>query len=151
MKAIETDRLIIRDWQDSDVAEFAKINADNEVMRFLQSVLSEDESNSFYQRIIAELQTEPYGLYAIEEKSTGDFLGYVGFHKIMFDCDFRGRVEIGWRLKALCWNQGYATEAVKRVLQIGKEIGLNKIYSFTAIPNRPSERVMQKIGLKKRG
>lgn len=151
MQPIETNRLIIRNWRDTDISIFAEMNADKEVMRFFPSVLTAEESYGFYQRIMAEFQTEPYGLYAIEEKSTGDFLGYVGFHKISFTCDFTGGVEIGWRLKSSCWNQGYATEAAKRVLQIGKELGLKKVFSFTAVVNKPSERVMQKIGLKKEG
>lgn len=151
MQPIETNRLIIRDWKESDIQQFAEMNADKDVMRFFPSPLTPEESDVFYQRIMAEFQTEPYGLYAIEEKSTGDFLGYVGFHKIGFNCDFTREVEIGWRLKSSCWNQGYATEAAKRVLQIGKELGLKKVYSFTSAVNKPSERVMQKIGLKKEG
>lgn len=148
MKAIETERLIIREWKEADVAKFAEINSDKEVMRYFPAVLTEEESKGLYQRIIAEFEKETYGVYAIEEKSTGDFLGCVGFHKIMFDAGFKGGVEILWRLKASCWNKGYATEAAKRVLEIGRAIGLNKVYSFTAVVNKPSERVMQKIGMR---
>ena len=60
-------------------------------------------------------------------------------------------MEIGWRLAAEHHNKGYATEAAKGVLSLAKNIGMGCLYSFTALPNKPSERVMQKIGMIKVG
>ena len=53
-------------------------------------------------------------------------------------------VEIGWRLAADYHNQGYATEAAKAVLSLAKSAGIERLFSFTAKINAPSERVMQK-------
>ncbi len=91
------------------------------------------------------------GLYALEIKSTGEFIGYVGLHEIGFDADFTPGVEIGWRLAADYHNQGYATEAAKAVLSLAKSAGIERLFSFTAKINAPSERVMQKIGMVKAG
>lgn len=81
----------------------------------------------------------------MEIKSTGEFIGYVGLHEIGFDADFTPGVEIGWRLAADYHNQGYATEAAKAVLSLAKSAGIERLFSFTAKINAPSERVMQKI------
>lgn len=75
----------------------------------------------------------------------------MGFHEIGFEADFTPGIEIGWRLAADYHNQGYATEAAKSVLQIAKSLGIGRLYSFTARINKPSERVMQKIGMCKIG
>lgn len=87
----------------------------------------------------------------MEIKSTGEFIGYVGLHEIGFDADFTPGVEIGWRLAAEYHNQGYATEAAKAVLNLAKDAGIERLFSFTAKINAPSERVMQKIGMEKTG
>ena len=87
----------------------------------------------------------------MELKSNGTFIGYVGLHEIGFDADFTPGIEIGWRLDADYHNQGLATEAAKVVLKLAKKKGLQRLYSFTAKQNSPSERVMQKIGMKKVG
>lgn len=92
-----------------------------------------------------------WGLYAVEIKSAGEFIGYVGLHEIGFDADFTPGVEIGWRLVADYHNQGYATEAAKAVLSLAKIAGIERLFSFTSKINAPSERVMQKIGMVKAG
>lgn len=92
-----------------------------------------------------------WGLYVVELKSIGRFIGYVGLQEIGFDADFTPGIEIGWRLAADFHNQGYATEAAKEVLRLAKIKGIKRLYSFTAEINKPSERVMQKIGMQKYG
>lgn len=148
---IETDRLILREWRPGDFDSFAVMNADPEVMRFFPAVLTKEASDDFARRIIAEMDAKGYGLFAVELKSTGEFIGYTGLHEVSFDVGFKGAVEIGWRLDKCHWNNGYATEAAKAVLNFACEIGLKVVYSFTATVNAPSERVMQKIGMSKTG
>ena len=149
---IETDRLILRAWRDSDIIPFSEINSDKEVMEYLPKCLSLEETERFYNRIVAEHIAFGYGLYAVETKDEGNFIGYVGFHNFDFDADFSPGVEIGWRLAKKYWNQGYATEAAKACLDYARKHRLfNEIYSFTAVCNHRSERVMQKIGMKRLG
>lgn len=151
IEQIETPRLILREWRFSDFVPFAKMNADSEVMRYFPNTLTKEASDNFAHRIIAEMKTRGYGLFAVELKSTGKFIGYVGLHEIAFDVGFKGEIEIGWRLDKDYWNKGYATEAAQAVLKFAKSLGLKKIFSFTATVNKPSERVMQKIGMEKIG
>lgn len=148
---IETDRLILRSWKPEDLPLFAAMNKDERVMRYFPATLTDEQTESFYNRIQSEFERNGWGLYAVELKSTGKFIGYVGLHEIGFDADFTPGVEIGWRLATDYHNQGLATEAAKAVLKLAKEKGLSKLYSFTAKQNAPSERVMQKIGMTKAG
>ncbi len=116
-------------------------------MRYFPATLNEAETEAFYNRIQDEFNRYHRGLYAVEIKTTGEFIGYVGLHEIGFEADFTPGIEIGWRLAADYHNQGYATEAAKAVLKLAKESGIGRLYSFTAKINSPSERVMQKIGM----
>ena len=149
MNFAETDRMILRSWKLEDLPLFAKMNKDSRVMRYFPSILTDELTESFYKRIQSEFERNGWGLYAVELKSNGTFIGYVGLHEIGFDSDFTSGVEIGWRLAADYHNQGLATEAAKEVLKHAKQKGLTRLYSFTAKQNYPSERVMQKIGMTK--
>ena len=151
MVYIETERLILRSWKPEDLLLFIAMNKDERVMRYFPAILSDDETITFYKRIQDEFNKKSWGLYAVEIKSTGEFIGYVGLHEIGFDADFTPGVEIGWRLAAEYHNQGYATEAAKAVLNLAKDAGIERLFSFTAKINAPSERVMQKIGMEKTG
>ena len=145
---IETDRLILRAWKQSDTQPFIAMSQDKEVMRYYPSLLSEEEVKSFIRRITTSLQEKGYTLYAVEEKCTGMFIGYVGLWDVPDAMDFAPAVEIGWRLMPSKWGKGYATEAAKAVLKHAfTQLGFKKIVSFTACINEPSMRVMQKIGM----
>lgn len=116
-------------------------------MKYFPAPLKDAETEAFYNRINNEFAAKGFGLYAVELKSTGEFIGYVGLHEIAFDADFTPGTEIGWRLDAEHHNRGYATEAAKAVLKLARKAGLKQLYSFTAKENKPSQRVMQKIGM----
>ena len=120
-------------------------------MRYFPALLSDSETMAFYNRIQDEFKCKGWGLYAVEIKSTGKFIGYVGLHAIGFEADFTSGIEIGCRLAADYHNQGYATEAAEAVLELARKAGIERLYSFTAKINAPSERVMQKIGMVKSG
>lgn len=151
MVYIETERLILRSWTPDDLPAFAAMNSDERVMRYFPATLSYDQTCDFYNRIVREFDEKGYGLYAVELKSTGEFIGYVGLHEIGFKADFTPGVEIGWRLAADFHNKGYATEAAKAVCECTSTLVHRRLYSFTAVINKPSERVMQKIGMVKVG
>lgn len=146
---IETPRLRLRDWREADLEPFARMNADETVMRYFPKTLSFDETETFYHRILAEINEYGYGLYAVETKEKDEFIGFTGFHRAVFEADFTPCVEIGWRLKKEAWGKGYATEGAAACLRYGfHAAGFTDVYSFTAVINKPSERVMNKIGMK---
>lgn len=149
---IETERLILRSWKDEDRIPFAELNGNERVMRFFPELLSQEESDRFVDRIISELMESGYGLYAVEIKTTGEFIGYTGFHCFNFDVPFSPGVEIGWRLSDRFWHSGFATEAATACIDYARKYHLfDRLYSFTAIPNTPSENVMKRIGMRYHG
>ena len=95
---IETPRLILRDWQDSDLLPFTEMNADPKVMEYFVKPLTVKESSAFFLRIRNELADFGYGAYAVERKTDGKFLGFTGLHRIPFEADFTPGIEIAWRL-----------------------------------------------------
>lgn len=143
----ETERLRLRRWKRDDLHRFAAMNRDAQVMKYFPALLTDSETEAFYDRIQAEFERSGWGLYAVELKQSGEFIGYVGLHEIGFDAGFTPGIEIGWRLAAEHHNHGYATEAAIAVLDLAKSYGIGRLYSFTAVVNKPSERVMQKIGM----
>lgn len=145
----ETERLILRYWKPEDLPSFIAMNKDVRVMKYFPSKLTDAETEAFYSRIQDEFEMRGWGLYAVELKATGLFIGYVGLHEIGFEADFTPGIEIGWRFAGDYHGKGYATEAAKEVLRLAKLHGIERLYSFTAKVNKPSECVMQKIGMER--
>jgi RimJ/RimL family protein N-acetyltransferase len=145
---LETDRLLLRDWIDADAAPFAVLNSDPRVMEFFPKALSRAESDALMARERAAIAERGYGLYAVEERDSGRFVGFTGLAPVRFAAAFTPAIEIGWRLSRESWGHGYATEAARAVLDeaLGP-LGIPALVSFTAAWNRPSRRVMEKIGM----
>jgi [ribosomal protein S5]-alanine N-acetyltransferase len=152
MTFIETDRLVLRTWREDDRAPFALMNADPDVMEFFPAKLDSAGSDALYDKIQAHFRDKGYGLWAVEEKADGAFSGFIGFYTATFPAPFTPCVEIGWRLRKESWGKGLATEGALACLPHAfNAFGFKEIYSFTSATNRRSERVMVKIGLRKRG
>ena len=103
----QTSRLVLRAWREDDFDAFAAMNADPRVMEYFPAPLTREESATFFGHIHEEFQTEGFGLYAVERISDGLLLGYTGLHRVTFD-GLCGQIEIGWRLRADAWGNGYA-------------------------------------------
>jgi RimJ/RimL family protein N-acetyltransferase len=145
---LETRRLLLRRWRNSDHEPFAAMNSDPRVMQFLPAVLSRAESNRLADRIEAHFEKHGLGLFAAELRSERAFIGFVGLSVPDFGAPFTPCVEIGWRIAAAYWNQGLATEGAKSVLAYAFDsLHLDEIVSFTPPANLPSRRVMEKIGM----
>ena len=133
---------------ESDGQHFSGLDSNDNVMKYFPKLLSPEESNGFVDRINSEFEETGFGLYAVEIKETGEFIGYVGFHRFTFNAPFSPGWEIGWRISDKFWNNGYATEAAMACIKYAREKKIcNKLYSFTAVPNIPSEKVMKRIGM----
>lgn len=145
---LTTERLILRPWKEEDLAIFAALNADPQVMECFPSTLTFDESKQLYERICAHIQMHGWGLWAAELKSTHQFIGFIGLSTIRYEAHFTPAVEIGWRLAKQFWGYGYAPEGAKAALDCGFEtIGLQEIIAITVPKNMRSQSVMKKIGM----
>ena len=138
---IETERLILRSWKDTDKAPFAEMNSNPEVMKYFPAPLSAEESNAFIDRINAEFDATGFGLYAVEIKDTEEFIGYVGFHRFAFDAPFSPNWEIGWRLSHRYWHKGYATEAATACIAYARA---KTPLPPTILLHRPAEHPLRK-------
>jgi RimJ/RimL family protein N-acetyltransferase len=148
MTELTTDRLLLRNWRDSDREPFAALNADPAVMEHFPAVQTREQSDGLIDRSIPMIDERGWGLWAVEVRETGEFIGFTGLSVPSFEAHFMPAVEIGWRLAKGAWGNGYATEAARAALAHGfGPAGLDEIVSFTATPNVPSQRVMQRIGM----
>lgn len=145
---LETQRLILRDWQQSDREPFARLNADPEVMQYFPATLSPQESDTLVDRIEEHRQIHNFCFWAAEERSTGAFIGFIGLKVPTFEAHFTPTVEVGWRLAKAFWGKGYATEGARKAIRYGFEkIDLPEIVSFTAQINLRSIAVMKRLGM----
>ncbi|TNE37696.1 MAG: N-acetyltransferase [Alphaproteobacteria bacterium] len=145
---LTTERLILRQWREEDRAPWAAMNADPEVMRHFPGTQSRAESDDFIDRRAAEIASEGYGFFALEEKSSGEFLGMTGLTWPGFEGPFKPAMEVGWRLARAHWGKGFASEAASACLIFAKEaLSQQEIISFTAASNTRSMAVMERIGM----
>jgi len=145
-------RLGFRNWRESDLSEFAKINADPDVMEHFPKPLTEEETSEFIDRLIRHYQKHGFNYFATEVIATGELIGFIGLALQQYESEFTPAIDIGWRLKRSAWAKGYATEGAKRCLEFGfDELKLDKVISTCPSTNTRSEKVMQKIGMKKIG
>jgi ribosomal-protein-alanine N-acetyltransferase len=143
-----TDRLLMREWRDEDLEPFATLNADPVVMEHFPSTLTREQSDALVARIRRGFAEDGYGLWALEVRKTGEFIGFTGLLPQTFPAPFNPSVEIGWRLQRSAWGHGYASEAAHVALGVGfDEFGLDEIVSMTAVANLRSQRVMERIGM----
>ncbi len=145
---IETERLILREWRDEDRSTFALINSDRRVMKHFPVPLTLEESEAFVDRAVAGWR-QGFGLWAVEERATGSFIGFVGLSAPAWEAPFGPSVEIGWRLSFEAWGNGYATEAARRAMEWASENvkpPRGELVSFTTVRNVRSRRVMEKLG-----
>jgi RimJ/RimL family protein N-acetyltransferase len=147
---LETERLILRRWKSTDAEPYSKLNSDPIVMEFLLKHLSREESDAQIARIEAHFSEHGFGLWAVEIKATGEFIGFAGLNQPAFDAHFTPCVEVGWRLARAHWSHGFATEAARTALAFGFEIAsLEEIVSFTVPANKRSIAVMERLGMKR--
>jgi RimJ/RimL family protein N-acetyltransferase len=146
----KTDRLFLRQWRQEDRAPFARLNADPEVMAWFPDLLDRQASDALMDRCQALIEERGWGFWAVEIRGSGEFLGFVGLHVPVQALPFSPCVEIGWRLAKAYWGRGLACEAAQGALRVGFDtLGLQEIVSFTALLNLRSQRLMQRLGMRR--
>jgi RimJ/RimL family protein N-acetyltransferase len=123
---METDRLLLRPAEPSDVDDLRALDADPEVMRFLGT----DGASSV--GLIGRV-----GYWVGVEKDTGDFVGWFGLGE-----------ELGYRIRRDKWGLGYAAEGAKAVLHKAFTDGVERVTAQTMFVNTGSRRVMEKLGMR---
>jgi len=145
----DTKRLRLRQWCAADREPFAAINADPRGMEFYPTPLNRTESDAIANRCQILIAERGWGFWVVETKSENEFIGFVGLHIPTSELPFSPCVEVGWRLAAKHWGNGFATEAARGALCVGfEQLGLPEIVSFTSVINLRSRAVMVKLGMR---
>ena len=154
MVEIETERLLLRRWLEEDLEPYARLCADPEVMRFIGngSTLNREQSGEQVSRFGRHWDERGFGLWALEEKESGAFVGFAGLSYQEDWPEGEHKTEVGWRLVRAFWGRGLATEAAKASVDYGLEtLELERIISIIQPGNTASRRVAEKAGLTPRG
>jgi len=147
-----SERLGFRNWKTSDLAEFASINADLEVMEYFPKPLNTEESLDLLNQLREHYIEKAYTYFATEIIETGELIGFIGLKYQDYHTEFTPATDIGWRLKKNAWGNGYATEGAKKCLEFAfTNLNLEKVISVFTEKNTKSERIMQNIGMQNIG
>lgn len=147
-----SERLGFRVFTEEDTDTMFRISSDIEVMRFFPKVYDYAAAEQFIKTMKERDAEYGYSFYAVDYMEDKRCIGFIGLSYFNKPAEFSPCTEIGWRLDKAYWNKGLATEGALRCLRHASEdLDLKEIYAFTPHINLPSERVMQKIGMKKKG
>lgn len=147
---LRTDRLELRPWTAADRAPFAALNADPEVVRWIGggAPMSRADSDELIDRITDQWRTRGFGLWAVEERAGGAFVGFAGLAVPWFLPAVLPAVEVGWRLARGAWGRGYATEAATAALDHAfATLELREVIATIFPDNTRSIRVAEKLGM----
>jgi len=148
MIIFKTKRLILKTWKEQDLDSMSAINQDPLVCEFLLKIGNRAATKTLIRRFMNHYKKYGFTAYAVELKSNGEFIGFVGLLVTSFEAHFTPAVEIAWRLDSKCWGKGYATEAAKAIIDFSfTTLKLEEVVSFTVENNIRSRRVMEKIGM----
>ncbi|MGH7727271.1 MAG: GNAT family N-acetyltransferase [Vulcanimicrobiaceae bacterium] len=147
---LETPRLILRPWRDADIEAWAAMNADPRVMEFFPSLYDRARSEATASAMRAGLERNGYGWWVTELKRTSRFAGVVVLDDVSFEAPFAPARQVGWRFLRDAWGSGYATEGARAALTYAFEtLGWDEVVALTATVNLRSQRVMQRLGMRR--
>jgi len=145
---LETARLTLRRFTAADAEHLVALDSDPAVMRYLNGgvptpceVIERDILPRFLR---SYTQRDGYGVWAADERSSGDFLGWFSFQP-----GERDDISLGYRLRRAAWGKGLATEGARALIRRGfTELGAQRVIATTYQDNLASRRVMEKVGLR---
>lgn len=150
---IETVNLILRPWEDRDRAPLAEIQGDPHVRRFFPRIMTPEEVDADVDNALLKGRENGFHTQAAELKDTGELVGLIGMNYIpdlIRDAiPSRPQVEIGWVLAWRFWGRGLAVEGAVAWLEHAWSIGLEEVIATTSRLNYPSQRVMEKLGMRR--
>ncbi len=140
---IETERLILRGWRQSDFEPLAEIHRDPEVMTFLGGVMERNDAWRSLASLAGHWAIRGYGKWAVERKSDGALLGRVG----LINPEGWPGIELGWTLGKPYWGKGYATEAGEAAMRYAfLTQPIDRLISCIDPDNMASQAVAARLG-----
>lgn len=147
---IETQRLILRPWEERDRAPFHAMCRDPQVMATLGPLMTREQSDALVDRVIGFQAKFGYTFWALERRQDGKFLGFCGLKPGALDTPIEGQIEIGWRLASDEWGKGYAREAAQASLDWAWDhLDVATVMAITARVNKRSWGLMERLGMQR--
>ena len=131
--------------RESDLDAYAGMCADPQVMRYIGAgaTLTRSEAWRNIALVLGHWHLRGYGLWAVEEQCSGEFVGRVG----CFNPDGWPGLEVGWMLRRESWGRGYATEAARAAIRFAfSELDQPRVISLIQPDNDASIRVAERLG-----
>lgn len=148
MHRLETDRLALRQWKETDRDPWAALCTDSEVMEFLSSPRDRATSDAAIDKWRDRINEQGWSFWALELKTTGAFLGMAGLQIPAEPHPYLPCIEIGWRVARAHWGHGYASEAATNALRFAfEQLRAPEVIASTAQHNWRSSAVMRRIGM----
>ncbi len=147
MQTYATERLVLRAFRQTDLDAYATMCGDPEVMRYIGDghTLSRDEAWRNMALIIGHWHLRGFGLWAVEERRSGAFVGRVG----CWQPEGWPGLEVGWALDRAFWGKGYATEAALHAIDFAfNHLGQDRVISLIQPGNSNSVAVALRLGMK---
>ncbi len=151
MKTLETERLVLRKITKRDAEDMYEYSKNPDVSKYLTWDTHESlaYTRAYIRFLSKKYRSGEYFDWGIELKETHKLIGTCGYS--VFD-KANSKVEIGYVLNPLFWKKGYATEAVKRIIEYAfDELDIHRIEARLMDGNTASEKVLKKCGLKYEG
>ena len=146
MILFETSRLMVRQWEESDLDQIFHLYSDPAVMQFIRATLSLEETNHILQSHLEHYKTYPFeGRFGVLEKSTGLFIGTF----LLKPSEAVEGMEIGYALLKAYWGQGLATELVRGGIAFAfTKADIEELFAITQLDNEASKNVLRKSGFR---
>jgi len=142
---LETERLILRPFKSQDLDPFAKIVADSEVIRFATytgNTMTRSQAWNWLCMMMGHWHLRGYGIWAVEERRTGELLGRIGLQFLEWFDD----VELVWMLKQNAWRRGFSTEGAKAAIEFGfSNLDIPRLAAVIHIGNEPSVKLAERL------
>ncbi len=149
---LETDRLILREFNPADEQNLFDLDSDPAVVEFLTKRPSTREEVLASLERIENLRVKfqgRFGVWTVIERISGEFIGWFHFRPGKRDLENIKLIELGYRFKKSAWGQGYAQEGSRALIKKGfEELGVEEVFALTMETNVRSRNVMEKCGLK---
>ena len=149
---IDTERLRLRQWRETDLEPFLRETNTPAVMRWLGGVRTAVQVADTIHRLATWQDERGFTFWAVERKEDRALLGFCGL-KIADDegCPVEGQYEVGWRLREDAWGQGYAKEAAMASLDFAfHRLGAPRVVALTVEGNSASSGLMERLGMVRR-
>jgi RimJ/RimL family protein N-acetyltransferase len=142
---VETERLVLRAWQDDDLDAYARLCADPMVMEHLGTGATMDRDDAWRSMAMftGHWVLRGFGTWAVEERATGTMIGRIGLHR---PAGWPG-LEVGWALDPSVWGRGYATEGGRAALEFAwRDLDAARVISLIYPENTRSIAVAERLG-----